>query len=51
MKQRDIDRWANRQARMNRQATVPAINWAVLIGIVAIVAALVIIVLKAGQVL
>ena len=51
MKQRDIDRWVNRQARMNRQATMPAINWAALGSIVAMVVVLLIIVLKVAHLL
>ena len=51
MKQQDIDRWVNRQARMNRQTILPAINWAVLIGVMIMVVALIIIVLKAAHIL
>jgi len=51
MKQRDIDRWVNRQARMNRQATMPTTNWAALVSIVAMIVALLIIILKAAHVL
>jgi len=49
MKQRDIDRWVNRQSRMNRHAAMPTINWAALVGIVAVIVALLIIVLKTAH--
>jgi len=51
MKQRDIDRWMRRQARMNRHTSMPTINWAALVTIVAVVVALLIIVLKAAYLL
>jgi uncharacterized membrane protein YidH (DUF202 family) len=51
MKQRDIDRWVNRQARMNRQAHTPPVNWTLIASIMMMVCALLIIILKAAHVL
>jgi hypothetical protein len=51
MKQLDIDHWVNRQARMNRQATMPAINGAIIVGILVVIAVLVIVILRAAHML
>ena len=49
MKQRDIDRWVNHQAHINRQATMPVINWALLVSVLAVIAVLLIVVLRAAH--
>ncbi len=46
MKQRDIDRWVNRQARMNRQATMPDINWGRIASILIVIGILLILILR-----
>ena len=51
MKQRDINRWVNRQARMNRQAAMPAINWALMASILVVIGVLLIVILRAAHVL
>jgi len=51
MKQRDIDRWVTHQARMNRQTTMPVINWALLVGILAVIAVLLVVILRAAHML
>jgi hypothetical protein len=51
MKQRDIDRWVNRQARMHRQASMPVVNWVLVATIVVIVAALLVVILKTTHIL
>lgn len=51
MKQRDIDRWVNRQARMNRQAALPAVNWGSIASILVVSAGLLIVVLKSAHIL
>ena len=51
MKQRDIDRWMRRQARMNSQASMPAVNWVLIITVLIIIGAIVIVILRVAHVL
>ncbi len=51
MKQRDIDRWVNRQARMNWQATMPTINWALVASSLAVIGVILMVVLRVAHIL
>ena len=51
MKQREINRWVNHQIRINRQATMPVINWALLVGILVVITVLLIVILRAAHML
>jgi len=51
MKQREINRWVNHQIRINRQATTPVINWALLVGILVVITVLLIVILRAAHML
>lgn len=51
MKKHEIDRWMRRQSRMNNQASMPAVNWTLIAGVLMIVGALVFVLLRLAGVL
>ncbi len=51
MKQREIDRWVNRQTRMNRRFSFPAVNWVQVAAMLIVISGIVIMVLKAAHLL
>lgn len=51
MKQQDIDRWVNRENRMNRQAAMPHVNLATIAIVIAVIGAVVFILLGAANLL
>ncbi len=50
MKQSEIDRWMRRQARRDSRAVAPAVNWILIVSVIAIAVACLFIVLKLIQV-
>ena len=51
MKQREIDRWVNRQARMNRLDNMPSINWALVATSLVVMGVILMIVLRVAHIL
>jgi len=46
MKQSEIDRWMRRQSRRHPQNTMPGVNWALIISVIAISVVVLFLVLK-----
>ena len=51
MKQNDIDRWVNRQNRMNRHTTLLPLNWAMVAAGIVVIVVLVLVLLRAANLL
>ena len=51
MKQHEIDRWMRHQARMNNQASMPAVNWMLIASVLIVAGALIFVLLRLASVL